>query len=58
MTGYLISKTGQGPLQSAGGSILGSSGKPLGIVTDLRLQRVDVANDFFGLDDVLGYVDD
>lgn len=55
---YLISQNSECPLQSAGRSVLGGSGKPLGIVADLSLQRVDVGDDLFGSDDVLGYVDD
>lgn len=55
---YLISQNGERPLQSAGRSVLGGSGKPLGVIADLSLQRVDVGDDLFGSDDVLGYVDD
>lgn len=55
---YLISQNSECPLQSAGRSVLGGSGKPLGVVADLSLQRVDVGDDLFGSDDVLGYVDD
>lgn len=55
---YLISQNSERPLQTAGRSILGSSGKPLGVVADLSLQRVDVGDDLFGSDDVLRYVDD
>lgn len=55
---YLISQDSESPLQPAGRSIFGGSGKPLGIVADLSLQRVDVGDDLFGSDDVLGYVDD
>lgn len=55
---YLISQDGERPLQSAGWSILGGSGKPLSVVADLSLERVDVGDDLFGSDDVLRYVDD
>lgn len=55
---YLISQNGERPLQSAGRSVLGGSGKPLGIIADLSLQCVDVGDDLFGSDDVLWYVDD
>lgn len=55
---YLISQNSKCPLQSTGRSILGSSGKPLCVVADLSLQRVDVGDNLFGADDVLGYVDD
>lgn len=55
---YLISQDSKRPLQSAGGAILRSSGKTLSIVSDLRLQRVDVGNDLFGSDNIAGNVDD
>lgn len=54
---YLISQNSECPLQPTGRSILGGSGKPLSVVADLSLQRVDVGDDLFGSDDVLGYVD-
>ena len=55
---YLISQDSERPLQAAGRAILGGSGKPLGVVADLSLQRVDVSDDLFGSDDVLRDVDD
>lgn len=55
---YLISQNSERPLQSTGRSILGCSGKPLCVVADLSLQRVDVGDNLFGSDNVLGYVDD
>lgn len=55
---HLIGQNGESPLQAAGGSVFGGSGKPLGVVADLSLESVDVGNDLFGSDYVLGYVDD
>lgn len=54
----LVGQNGESPLQAAGGSVFGGSGEPLGVVADLSLERVDVGNDLFGSDYVLGYVDD
>lgn len=55
---YLISQNSERPLQSAGRSVFCGSGQPLCVVADLRLQRVDVGDDLFGSDYVLGNVDD
>lgn len=55
---HLIGQDGERSLQPTGGSVLGSSGKTLGVVADLSLECVDVGDDLFGTNDVLGYVDD
>lgn len=55
---HLIGQDGERPLQPTGGSVLGRSGKTLGVVADLSLERVDVGDDLFGANNVLGYVDD
>lgn len=54
---YLISQGGQGALQPAGRAVLGSARQPLRVVAHLRLQRVDVSDDLFGSNHVLGHVD-
>lgn len=58
MIKYLIRQNGERPLQPTGRPILGGPGKPLGVVANLRLQRVDVGDDLFGSHDVLRDVDD
>lgn len=55
---HLICQNSERPLQPVGRSLLGGSGEPLGVVADLRLQRVDVGDDLFGSHDVLRDVDD
>lgn len=55
---YLIRQDGKSPLKASSRPVLGRPGEPLGVVTNLGFQGVDLGDDLLGSDDVLWDVDD
>ena len=55
---YLVCQDGKCSFQASGRPVLGRPREPLGVVTHLGFEGVDLGDDLLSSDDVLWYVDD
>ena len=55
---YLVCQDGKCSFQASGRPVLGRPREPLGVVTHLGFEGIDLGNDLLSSDDVLWYVDD